>query len=184
MELEIHIESELELEPDLQYIFSQPSHTSPRSRTPLSPERVPPSPSHSPTFSQPSYSPVFSPEDNRPCSPADSTSSVEFLEEISFISPPPRYYFFGFHDTYYSFITQFPLLTTPLPPNTFSLSSEGFDLKELRITISDLSPNSRISLFLPGARHPHFVPIQVFYNMFPLISARLEELSPSPTPSQ
>lgn len=85
---------------------------------------------------------------------------------------------------FYSLISQFLPLTDPLPPNTFSLGPEGFDLKDLRITISCLGFNVEIPVFLPGSLYPYLVPVQLFYNMFPSTFVVLEELPPSPEPSE
>jgi len=74
------------------------------------------------SFSPSSYSPISSPEPPRPISPANSTSSVEFIDEIRISSPRPRhYYYYDPHQSLDNLILQFPRRTTPLPPGSCSI---------------------------------------------------------------
>jgi len=74
------------------------------------------SPPTTPSISSPSYSPVHSlKKPSRPASSANSTtSSVEFIDEISI--PPPRlrfYYYYDPHQSLDTLITQFPQCIDP-----------------------------------------------------------------------
>lgn len=68
-------------------ILADPSYSPVSARSSYSPElpSLPPSPP--PILIDLSLSPVSSPEDNRPLSPTDSTSSVEFVEEVQHEPP-------------------------------------------------------------------------------------------------
>lgn len=126
------------------------------------------------------YTPLIFLGRYHPPSPASSTSSVKFIEDIPFILSPLRHYFFDYHDDSYSLISQFPTLTNSLPPGNFTLDPEGFDLEDLRTTISGLGSFDEIHVFIPGALYPYSVPVQLFYNIFPPTSTVLEELPPTP----
>jgi len=164
---------------------------------PQSPEIQPPSPPRSPTppdaqpdsphsiltqrifpdspppsyrsFSPPSYSPVSSPEPPpRPNSPADSTSSVEFVEEIHVPPPRPKYYYhYDPHQPIETLITQFNQHTDPLPSGSYTIGPDQFDLSELKLIIETHDPDSIIPVFLPNSPYPYDVPVRFFYNLFP-----------------
>jgi len=94
------------------------------------------------SFSPPSYSPISSPEEPpRLASPANSTtSSVEFIDEVP--TPPPQsrhYYHYHPHQSLDTLILQFPQRTTPLPPDSYSIGPDDFDLSEIRSTTSGYS---------------------------------------------
>jgi len=130
--------------------------------------------------SPPSYSPISSPEEPpRPASPANSTtSSVEFVEEVHIPPPRPRhYYHYHPHEPLDSLIQQFPLRTTPLPPDFYSIGPDDLDLHEIRTVISGQDPDAIIPVFLPTSPFPHDVPIRFFYNLFPPSTANITELS-------
>lgn len=134
-----------------------------------------PSPLSPDSENRPLFSPVPSLQDIHHPSPTSSSSSVEFIEEIPFISPPPGHYFFGYHDDFYSLISELPPVTDLLPPGTFTLGPEGLDLEDLKTTISGLGSNVEIPVFFPDNLYPYSVPVQLFYNIFPP-SAVLEGL--------
>jgi len=130
-----------------------------------------------PSFSPPSYSPISSPEPPRPISPANSTSSVEFIDEIRIPSPRPRhYYHYDPHQPLDSLILQFPQRSTPLPPGSYSIGPDDFDLSEIRSVISGQNPNDIIPVFLPLSPFPYEVPIRFFYNLFPPSTAIIHEI--------
>jgi len=107
------------------------------------PDTPPPTPSLSP----PSYSPVQSP---RPSSPTNSTSSVEFIDEIHIPPPRPRhYYHYDPHQSIDTLITQFPQDTDPLSSGAYTIGPDDFDLAEIREIIATQDPDSLILIYLP-----------------------------------
>jgi len=124
------------------------------------PDTPPPTPSLSP----PSYSPIQSP---RPTSPTNSTtSSVEFIEEIYNPPPPPNhYYYYDPHQSLDILISQFPQRVTPLPPNSYFIGPDNFDLAEIRTAISGQDPDTIVPVFLPTSPFPYDVP--VLFQSFP-----------------
>jgi len=122
------------------------------------------------SFSPPFYSPISSPEPPRPISPANSTSSVEFIDEIRILSPRPRhYYYYDPHQSLDNLILQFLQRTTPLPPDSYSIGPDDFDLSEIKSAISGqnrpklLFPSS--SLFLPSLMKYQFVSFSTFSHL-------------------
>jgi len=131
------------------------------------------------SFSPPSYSPVSSPEEPpRPTSPTNSTaSSVEFIEEIHIPPPHPRYYYnYDPHQPLDILLQQFPQRVTPLPPDSYFIGPDNFDLSEIRTTISGQGPDTIIPVFLPNSPFPYEVPVRFFYNLFPPSTAFINEL--------
>jgi len=131
------------------------------------------------SFSPPSYSPVSSPEEPlRPVSPTNSTtSSVEFIEEIHIPPPHPQYYYnYDPHQPLDTLLQQFPQRATPLPPDSYSIGPDDFDLTEIRHVISNQDPDTIIPVFLPNSPFPYEVPIRFFYNLFPPSTAFINEL--------
>jgi len=137
--------------------------------------------------SPPSYSSISSPkEPPRPISPANfTTSSVEFIVEVPIPPPQPRhYYYYDPDQPLDNLILQFPQRTTPLPPGSYSIGHDDFDLFEIKFTISGQNPDSIISVFLPTSLFP-YVPVRFFYNLFPPSTAiiraiELSHFTPSP----
>jgi len=132
------------------------------------------------SFSPPSYSSISSPElPSRPVSPLNSTtSSVEFIEEIYI--PPPRpnhYYYYNPHQSLDTLISQFPQRVNPLPPDSYSIGPDNFDLAEIRTAISGQDPNFIVPVFLPTSPFPYDVPVRYFYNLFPPSTVRINELA-------
>jgi len=138
----------------------------------------PDTPPTTPSISPPSYSPVHLPEDSpRPTSPANSTtSSVEFVDEILIPPPRPRHYYnYDPHQSIDTLIHQFPQRTVPLPPGSYSIGPDNFDLAEIRHVIGQY-PDTIIPIFLPTSPFPYEVPIRFFYNFFPPSTVILKEL--------
>jgi len=129
--------------------------------------------------SPPSYSPISSPEEPpRPASPANSTaSSVEFIEEVYIPPPlPRRYYNYDPHQPLDTLIQQFPQRDTPLPPDSYFIGPDNFDLSEIRTIISGQDPDAIIPVYLPNSPFPYEVPVRYFFNLFPPSTTRIEEL--------
>jgi len=121
------------------------------------------------SFSPPSYSPISSPEPPpRPISPSNSTtSSVEFIEEIYVPLPRPnRYYYYDPHQSLDTLITQFPQRVTPLPPDSYSIGPDNFDLAEIRTAISGQDPDTIVPVFLLTSPFPYDVPISAIFSIF------------------
>jgi len=129
-------------------------------------------------LSLPSYSPISSPEElPRPTSPANSTtSSVVFIDEVPIPPPQPRHYYYDSDQSLDNLILQFPQRTTPLPPGSYSIGPDNFDLFEIRSTISGQNPDFIISVFLPISPFPYDVPVRFFYNLFPPSTAIIREI--------
>jgi len=87
------------------------------------------------SFSPPSYSPISSPEElPRPTFPANSTSSMEFIDKVSIHPPQPKhYYYYDPDQSLDNLILQFPQCT--IPPVSYSIGPDDFDLSEIRSTI-------------------------------------------------
>jgi len=129
------------------------------------------------SFFPPSYSPISSPP--RPTLPANSTtSSVEFIDEVPI--PPPRpkyYYYYDPHQPLDTLIFQFSQRTTPLPPSSYSIGPDDFNLSKIRSTISDQDPDTIIPVFLPISPFSYEVPVRFFYNLFPPLTATIHEIN-------
>jgi len=167
--------------PTLPLVEPDSPHSALTSR--IFPDSPPPSirsffpPSYSPIH-PPSYSPIHSPEEPPPpSSPANSTtSSVEFIDEIPIPPPRPRYYYYyNPHQSLDTLILQFPQLTTPLSPGSYSIRPD--DLFEIRSTISSQDPDTIILVFLSISPFPYEVPILFFHNLFPLSTATIREIA-------
>jgi len=129
------------------------------------------------SFSPPSYSLISSPEEpSRPISPANSTtSSVEFIDEVPIPPPQPRHYYYYYDpQSLDNLILQFFQRTTPLPPASYSIGSDDFDLSEIRSAISGQNSDAIIPVFLPLSPFPHEV--RFFYNLFPPSTAIIREV--------
>jgi len=101
------------------------------------------------SFSPPSYSPISSSEPPRPISPANSTSSVEFIDEIRIPSARLRhYYYYDPLQLLDNLILQFPQRTTPLSPGFYFIGLDDFDLSEIR---SAISGQNRPTLLFPSS---------------------------------
>jgi len=160
---------------------SPPRSSTPPIVAPDSPHSVltlrvrPDTPPRTPSLSPPSYSPIQSP---RPSSPTNSTSSVEFLDEIQIPPPHPRqYYHYHPHESIDTLITQFPQHFDPLPPGAYTIGPDNFDLTEIREVIATQPPDSLILIYLPNSPFPYNVPIRFFYNLFPPSTVNITELT-------
>jgi len=106
------------------------------------------------SFSPPSYSPISSPEPPRPVSPANSTSSVEFIDEIHIPSLRPRhYYYYDPHQSLDNLILQFlsvSLLFLPPTPSgpTTLISLRSDRLSRVRIPTLSFPFSFLFPLFL------------------------------------
>jgi len=112
---------------------------------------------------------MHSPEESLPSSsPANSTtSSMEFIDEISIPPPRPRYYYY--YDPHQSLdisIFQFPQRTTSLYPGYYSIRPCDFNLSEIKSIISGQDANIIIPVFLPISLFPYEVPVLFFCNLF------------------
>ncbi|XP_018307773.1 extensin-like [Mycetomoellerius zeteki] len=144
-----------------------PSPPSLRSPSPalsdaLTEHLLPDIPTHTPDF--PLHSAPASP---RPPSPADSTSSVEILEE--FPPPPSQRNRFPIYpgDTFDSVINRFDRTTDPLPQGTYTIGPDYFDPEEIRAAIAEQPPGTHIPVFIPSSPFPYLVPIDLFNDLFP-----------------
>jgi len=126
------------------------------------------------SFSPPSYSPISSPEEPpRPVFPTNSTtSSVEFIEEIHIPSPHSRhYYHYDPHQPLDTLIRQFPQRTTPLPPDSYFVGPDSFDLSEIRTIISGQDSDTIVPVFLPTSPFPYDVPVRFFLTISSLLQS-------------
>jgi len=189
--LNISVPSPLPLPPQLPPLSPAQLPSPPRSPTPpliepdsphsaitsrIFPDSPPPSIR---SFSPPSYSPISSPEEPpRPASPANSTtSSVEFIDEVPIPPPrPTRYYHYDPHESLDTLILQFPQRSAPLPPGSYTIGPDQFDLSEIRTTIAGQDPDIIIPIFLPNSPLPYEVPVRFFYNLFPPSTAIIREI--------
>jgi len=131
------------------------------------------------SFSSPSYSLVHSPEEPpRPTSPASSTtSSVEFIDEVTIPLPRPRHYcYYDPHQFLDTLIPQFPKRTTPLPHGSYSIRPDDFDLGRIRSIVSGQDPSAIIPVFLSHSRFPYEIPVLFFHNLFSPSKAIIREI--------
>jgi len=130
------------------------------------------------SLSPPSYSPISSPEPSpRPPSPTGSTSSVEFIDEVPIPPPRPRYYYhYDPNQPLDILILQFPPRTSPVPPGSYTIGPDHFDLNEIRQVIVSQDPDSIIPVFLPNHPSPYNVPVRFFHNLFPPSTAIIKEI--------
>jgi len=80
------------------------------------------------------------------------------------------------HQSLDNLILQFPQRTTPLPPGSYSIGPDDFDLSEIRSAISGQYPDVIIPVFLPLSPFPHEVPVRFFFNLFPPSTAIIHEI--------
>jgi len=130
------------------------------------------------SFSPPSYSPVSSPEElPRPPSPSNSTSSVEFIDELYIPPPRPRYYYrYDPNESLENLITQFPQRVTPIPPGSYFIGPNNIDLVQVRTAITGQDPDIVVPVFLPTSPLPYNVPVRFFFNLFPPSTIAINEL--------
>jgi len=152
------------------FVESDSPHSTSTQR--LFPDSPPPSVC---SFSTPSYSPISSPEElPRPNSPANSTSSVEFIDEIH-IPSPRHYYHYDPHKSLDTLILQF-LQRTPLPSG-YSIGPIDFDLSEIRTVILGQDPDTIIPVFLPPFLMKFLsASSMIFYNLFLPSTAIIREI--------
>ena len=156
--------------------------------SPLSPSRSPQQPSESPPSSpstiifespllspviDPSYSPISSPEPSRPSSPANSTSSVEFIEEFP---PQQRGTIPSRIPPFSQVITEFTQSQLPLAAGTFTIGPDSFDPQALASYISTASPEDYVGVFWLEEPLPYLVPVPFFYTHFPPSTTTIEEV--------
>lgn len=105
------------------------------------------------------YSAISSPlrekeEELKPSSPAGSTLSVQFLDDIS--PPRPRYFTPGkFIEQIPTFLLHFGLIS----PGEYFISPREINLDRLRKVVVNSFPDFTIYVFLPKYLFPFIVPI-------------------------
>jgi len=134
----------------------------------------PDTPPRTPSISPPSYSPIHF---SRPTSPTNSTSSVEFIDELYIPPPRPRYYYhYNPNESLENLITQFPQRVAPVPPDSYFIGPDNFDLAQVRTAISGQDPDAIVPVFLPTSPFPYNVPVRFFFNLFPPSTIIIDEL--------
>jgi len=93
---------------------------------------------------------------------------MEFIEEIHIPPPHPRYYYhYDPHQPLNTLIRQFPQRTTLLPPDSYFIGPDSFDLSEIRTIILGQDLDTVIPVFLPTSPFPYDVLIRFFFNLPP-----------------
>ncbi|KMQ85719.1 hypothetical protein RF55_15556 [Lasius niger] len=73
-------------------------------------------------------------------------------------------------------LSQFPPLELPLPEGIFCVGPDDVDHEKLRRALIESPPDTLISWFIPGRRHPIGVPIQILWRKYPPSTVTLEEI--------
>lgn len=177
--------------PSTSFLTSSPRSPTPNLSEP-SPSSPPPSILSLESSPSPSPVPLLAPPsppqipvitlDSDPPSPSISSESSEFLEDPEDFARDLSDVEENSHDSDSGsellnyFISQFPLLESPIPEGSFCVGPGPVNHEDFRHYLSTASPDAIIPWFLPGSHLPLAVPIQALLKKFPPSTIQFDDL--------